>query len=111
MLLLSSIIIAVIGQFSFKFGVELHKSSNDGALWLFLSPATLVGLTLYFISAILYIQSLKVIPLSIAYPSLALSYTVVVAIDSLYFGSLINKWQLLGIALIVIGVSMLWVKS
>jgi len=110
-LLLLSIIIAVIGQVLFKVGVQ-SQGSVDMVFWkIFLSPSVLFGLSLYFLSALIYIQVLKVIPLSIAYPSLALSYVIVVLAGFYLFNESLQKGQILGLILIVVGVSLLWLKK
>ena len=109
-LLVLSILIAVIGQTMFKLGTE-SKSSIGEPFWsVFLVPSVICGLFLYFVSALIYIQVLRQIPLSIAYPSLSLSYVIVVMLGVFLFNETLYKGQILGLLLIVLGVLLLWVK-
>ena len=107
-LLFASIVIAVIGQTLFKVGAQTHSSSTEAFWKVFLSPSVIFGLGLYLSSALLYIQALKTVPLSVAYPSLSLSYVIVVLISWLLFKEPLGKEQLFGITLIIAGVAILW---
>lgn len=67
------------------------------------------GFLLYFLSAILYIYSLKKIDLSIAYPTVSLSYVAILFISFLIFGEAITLFKILGCSMIILGVFLLWV--
>ena len=67
------------------------------------------GFLLYFISAILYIYSLKKIDLSIAYPTISLSYIAIIFLSFLLFGETITLLKIIGCAIIILGVFLVWV--
>ena len=72
--LAAAILIGVVGQLLLKTGAE---RTADGVLAQFLDPFTLGGLTAYGLGAIFYILAIKRIPVSIAFPSVAISYVLV----------------------------------
>lgn len=99
---------AVIGGIC---GQLLLKAGSVGAtdLWTQLVRVpTLVGLAFYGVSAILYLMSLQTIPVSVAFPSVAISYAVIALIGALYWQEPIGWYQAAGIAMIVGGVVMLY---
>ena len=110
-LLFTSIFVAVIGQALFKIGMMSQSSVNEAFWKVFLVPSVVLGLVLYFLSALLYIHALKTIPLSIAYPSLSLGYVVVVLLGLFLFDETLQRVQMLGVLVIVIGVMLLHVKK
>jgi len=71
--LVLGILLGVSGQLILKMGAE---SSGEG-LAQFLSPWTIAGLGVYFLAALTYILAIKRIPISLAYPSVAVSYGIV----------------------------------
>jgi multidrug transporter EmrE-like cation transporter len=73
----------------------------------FLSPWTMGGLTLYGLAAFFYVIALRAIPVSIAFPSVAVSYVLVALLGNLWFGEPITAPHIGGIVLIVIGVGLL----
>jgi small multidrug resistance pump len=69
-----------------------------------LRPSTLCGLALYGSAAFLYIVALRKIPVSVAFPSVSLSYAVVAVLGHFLFGEPFGLKQIGGIALIMGGV-------
>jgi small multidrug resistance pump len=69
-----------------------------------LRPSTLCGLALYGSAAFLYIIALRKIPVSVAFPSVSLSYAIVAVLGHFLFGEPFGIKQLGGIALIMGGV-------
>ncbi len=63
-----------------------------------------VGLGLYAVSAVTWIIALSLVPLSVAYPFLGLTYVGVAAIAVLKLGEWLTPAQWLGILLVVCGV-------
>jgi multidrug transporter EmrE-like cation transporter len=63
-----------------------------------------VGLTLYVISAALWILALSTVPLSVAYPFLGLSYVAIAGLSVVMLGEWLSPAQWVGIVLVVIGV-------
>jgi drug/metabolite transporter (DMT)-like permease len=71
--------------------------------WLFWAGALSFLAGLYF-----WVQSLKVIPLSLAYPSSATSYIVIAPLSWWLFGEPITATRVLGMAIIIVGVALLY---
>ncbi|MBS0223488.1 MAG: EamA family transporter [Proteobacteria bacterium] len=72
-----------------------------------LRPSTLYGLALYGSAAFLYIIALRKLPVSIAFPSVSLSYAIVAVLGHFLFGEPFGLKQIGGIALIVGGVALI----
>ena len=72
-----------------------------------LDPRTLLGLTLYGGSAILYIIALRRIPMSVALPCTAFSYVAAAMIGHFAFAEPLGVLHISALALICAGVVML----
>lgn len=73
----------------------------------FLNPYTVGGLALYGIAAFFYVVALRTIPVSVAFPSVALSYVLVAFLGNLWFGEPLGVTHVAGILLIIVGVGLL----
>ena len=69
-----------------------------------LRPSTLCGLALYGSAAFLYIIALRKIPVSVAFPSVSVSYALVAILGYFMFGEPFGLKQIGGLALIMGGV-------
>ena len=100
--LLSAIVISMAGQ-------ALLKAGAGAADFLaqLLDPRTLLGLSLYGGSALLYILALRRIPMSVALPCTAISYVAAALIGHFAFAESLGPGQIGGIALICGGVMLL----
>lgn len=67
----------------------------------------LLGGTLYFASATLYLYLLQFLPLAIAYPLTSMSYIWVTVLSAKYLKERVDVWRGAGIACIVIGIILL----
>jgi len=105
--LLGAISLSVLGQVLLKTGVE----RTPGLFNLLFDPFTLLGLVTYGTAAILYIISIRRIPLTIAFPSAALSYVAVAVIAHFMWNEPLGWPQLAGIVLIGGGLVMLHVST
>lgn len=87
-------------------GQILLKQGADAPDFLsqVLRPSTLCGLALYGSAAFLYIIALRKLPVSIAFPSVSLSYAIVAVLGHFIFGEPFGLKQIGGIVLIVSGV-------
>jgi multidrug transporter EmrE-like cation transporter len=97
---------AVIGQVFFKkglVGTELAPNLKSIISVVF-TPTLLFGFFFYGLSAILWLFVLKRFPLSVAYPSLSLTYVLILFISVVYFGESLSILKFLGIFLIFGGV-------
>ncbi len=94
------VVLGVAGQVLLKTGAE---RSGDG-IAQFLQPYTIVGFGVYALAALFYIVAIKRIPVSVAFPTVSLSYVVLAVIAHYLWDEPLGTAQLLGIALIVAGV-------
>jgi drug/metabolite transporter (DMT)-like permease len=115
-LLLMSILASVAGQFFLKAGaLKLGKVSAENFLshvfGILLTPELLIGLACYGFGAIAYILLLTRVKLSIAGPSVALSYVFAVMLGYFLFHETIPLSRVVGLGLIVSGVLLvIWQK-
>ena len=98
-LLSSSMILAVIGQFFIKKGVTVSSLAlNFGSIvnTLF-NPSVFFGFLIYGISAIIWLFVLKRFDLSVAYPALSLTYVAIVILSAKYYGEPLTLFKSIGI--------------
>ena len=104
--MLVSYVALAIGILAGIGGQILLKQGADAPDFLsqILRPSTLCGLALYGSAAFLYIIALRKLPVSIAFPSVSLSYAIVAVLGHFMFGEPFGLKQIGGIVLIVSGV-------
>jgi multidrug transporter EmrE-like cation transporter len=113
LLIVVSVTLSAFGQVSFKIGVDRSTTTTAGdsalgsILSMVFSPMVLVGLALYAVGTVFWLLALKHLDLSLAYPFVAISFIVVVAIGVLGLGEPFNVVKLAGLALIVAGILVL----
>ncbi len=73
----------------------------------FLNPFTMFGFLVYGLAAICYVIAIKRIPISLAFPTVSLSYVAVALVAHLVWDEPLGLPQLAGIALISCGVLLL----
>lgn len=106
LLLGSAILLGVVGQL-------LLKSGAHGAVTVqqqFLNPLTIGGFGIYVASGLLYVMSLKNIPVSLAFPSVAAGYGLVAIAAHYLWKEPLGLQQAGGIALICAGLMVLHTK-
>jgi small multidrug resistance pump len=101
--LLVAILLGVGGQVLLKTG---STRTSDVLAQLF-DPYTLMGLIAYALAGIFYIAAIKKIPVSLAFPSVSLSYVAVAIIAHHVWGEPLGWAQIAGIALIAAGILLL----
>src|ERR1700742_3970306 len=99
--LAGAIITGIGGQTRLKVG-----ASAENLIAQLLRPSTLVGLFLYGVAAFLYIIALRKLPLSVAFPSVSLSYAIVAVLGHWLFNEPFGWQQIAGIVLIMGGVAL-----
>ena len=94
-----------------SFGPILLKKASSKSLSKISSLATnyhlFGGVSLYAIGTILFIPALRGGELSVLYPFIALTYIWVSLLSVKFLGEKMNRFKWLGIALIIIGVSLI----
>lgn len=108
-LLLITVFIGIAGQFFLKLGaIKLGKVSATNfvshILSIVLTPELLIGLTLYAMSAVLYILLMTRINLSVIGPAVSMGYIFSVLIGYYVFKEAITFRHLVGLGLIACGV-------
>lgn len=101
--LAASIFLGIGGQLVLKAGAQ---RAGEGILAQLLTPLSIAGLALYFVAAVAYMYALRRIPVSVAFPTVALSYPFVALIAYWTLGEQIGLYRSIGIVLIVAGVAL-----
>ena len=100
-----SVFLNATGQVMFK---AARTAFPDASLIeIFYHYQTWVGFIFYGLSAVCWLWVLSRAQLSFAYPVLALSFPIVVALSALLFGETITALRWMGVVIIVLGVSLL----
>jgi small multidrug resistance pump len=97
--LTASILLGVVGQTLLKSG-----ASGDTFLSQLLAPQSIIGLFLYGVAGIGYMYALRKIPVSVAFPSVSLSYVLVVGAAYWFLDEPLGWSKLTGVGLICAGV-------
>jgi multidrug transporter EmrE-like cation transporter len=109
LLILLPIVLLTTVQLLLKWQAATHGSDRS-SLWAYLvglgtSVWMWCALTLAGVSFITWMLVLKRVPLSSAYPLVSLTFPLVVIGSMVIFGEKVNVPQLVGLGLIVLGVS------
>ncbi|MEK6941065.1 MAG: transporter [Nanoarchaeota archaeon] len=107
-----SILLAVFGQLSLKYGMIRHGEINlkintlvKDFFHVFTRPFVMLGVVLYGLSGIIWIVVLSKLDLSMAYPLVSVSYVLVALLSKFLFKENISKLRWVSIIVIMIGVS------
>ncbi|HYL48352.1 MAG TPA: EamA family transporter [Stellaceae bacterium] len=101
--LFGGILIAIGGQLLLKAGVQ----GTPNFVAQVTNGFTIVGVAFYGAAAILYLIAIRKIPLSIAYPSVAVSYVVVAVVAHFFWDETLTAGKVIAILLILAGVALL----
>jgi len=106
--LILAMIFSILGQVFLKSGaVKVHFAKFIETVVL--NYPLILGLFFFVVSTAFYVVALRKIPVSIAYPTAAISY-VAIAVASYYFlGETLSLVQILGLTLVCVGVALMWV--
>ncbi|MBU0512443.1 MAG: multidrug resistance protein [Chloroflexi bacterium] len=105
MLIGASILTAVMGQLSLKYGLSKGGGLVSNEVWrLFLNPYVLAGLALYGGGALAWMGVLRRVDLSLAYPFLALNFVLVPVVAHFILNEAVPAGRWVGIAVIVGGI-------
>jgi small multidrug resistance pump len=92
----------IVGQVLLKNG-----AGESTILRQMLAPSTIVGLFFYGVAAILYILALRKLPVSVAFPTVSLSYVIVAVLGHFLWNEPFGLYQIAGLVLIVGGVALI----
>lgn len=98
--LAAGILLGVAAQLLLKVGAT---GEGNFVAQLF-RPQTIIGLGLYGLAAFFYIVALRKIPVTVAFPSVALSYAIIAVLGYLVLREPLGVGQVAGIAMIMAGV-------
>lgn len=101
--LAAGILLGVAAQLLLKVGA----TGEGGIVAQFLKPQSIIGLGLYGFAAVFYMLALRKIPVSVAFPSVALSYALLAFLASIWLKEPLGLTQIGAIVLIVAGVALL----
>lgn len=99
--LLISIVAGAAGQIILKMGALNQVKTGTP---IYADIYSLVGFSVYFLAAVCYVYSLRRIPLSIAFPSVSLSYFFVSLAAHFLLGESFTSANLIGLILISLGI-------
>ena len=99
--LVASTILGAFGQISFKKGANKFKLTFKG---IFHNRMFIIGVVLYGVATVIFLGVLKFAELSYAYPLVSMSYIWVTLFSNKILNEKINKWKLIGIALLILGI-------
>ena len=107
-----TILLTVYGQLVIKWQVNLAGAAptEPGEKFLFLlrlmfTPWVFSGLAAAFLASVFWLATLTRFPLSYAYPFVAFTFVLVVGGGGLLFGETIRLPTIIGLALIVAGIT------
>ncbi|MFH1459854.1 MAG: EamA family transporter [Candidatus Omnitrophota bacterium] len=110
-LLISAITLASVGQVLLKKGmvvVGVFNVSDESMITYFLKAFTniyiIIGFLSFAASTLVWLLVLSKLPLSLAYPCVALGYIIVTILSKVFFNEVITFMRWLGIVVICIGV-------
>ena len=112
LLLVINIVLMTVGQLLFKQSavyVNLHPNLNFIAKYL-LNPWFYGAVSFFGIATITWVQVLTRLKLSVAYPILSISYVIIALGAYYFFGEKLSLVNILGIFLIMCGVSLVSIK-
>lgn len=102
--------ISAFGQILLKYAMIKHgpiEFSFLGLFGLFTEPRLLFAIMLYAAALLMWLHVLSKVPLSTAYPILAITYVIVPILSLVFFGERIQQAQVIGICLVLVGVAMI----
>lgn len=98
--LTAGILVGVAAQLLLKVGA----TGEGDLLAQLIRPQTMIGLALYGMAAFFYIIALRKIPVTVAFPSVAVSYAIIALLGYLWLKEPLAMGQIAGIAMIMVGV-------
>lgn len=113
LLVLCSVTPAVAGQLILKYAIsrlslDMSETGPVGYyVRLFTTPIVLLGFLMYGLSSLVWLFILSKLPLSLAYPLVAMGYVLVVFFSWLLLREHVSITRMIGVAVICLGVALL----
>jgi drug/metabolite transporter (DMT)-like permease len=104
-----ALLLGIVAQLSLKHGAMIDP--NDTTLGLLTRPPVVSGYSLYFISSLFYVYSLRTLPVGAAFSSASLSYFFVAFFAHLFWKEPFGPSQWLGLLCITGGVFLMFRQS
>jgi len=115
---LTTIVFTVVGQVLIKWqamhAAHLPASWPDRVTFFFrlvLNPWIMAGLLSAVVAAFAWILAMTRLPLSMAYPFVALTYPLVFCLGWLLFGESLSPWRIVGVLFILVGVAVIGINA
>lgn len=109
----SIIFLVFVGSFIGAVGTLIVKKSTSKypIQWIWKSIRFWYGLVLYGFATIFYVIALRKGELSLVYPLVSITYVWTTVFSVKYLNEEINKWKVLGLIGIVIGIAVIGIGS
>ncbi|MEZ5652749.1 MAG: SMR family transporter [Burkholderiaceae bacterium] len=112
LIVLGSVALTAFAQVSLKIasgrfvGAQAGESLLGGLVMQLMHPLTLAALAAYVGSTLLWLLALRALPLSVAYTFSGVTIIVVVLLGVFLLGETLGSRQIAGIALVIIGATL-----
>ena len=104
---IASILIA-IAQIMLKISTRADQSSLVVNSLINFNLNLFIGMILYSMSFLVFLLALKSLPVSIAHPTMALSYVIVLILAYFFLDESLDYQKLIGITMIILGIMVIW---
>ena len=115
---LTTVVFAVVGQVLIKWQAmhagPLPSSWPDRVTFFFrlmLNPWIIFGLLNSVVATCAWILAMTRLPISVAYPILALIYPLIFCLGWLLFGETLSLWRIVGVLFILVGVAVIGINA
>lgn len=106
LLALIAVFLGTAGQVYLKSGVNAAGGLQAGFFRVLLHPHVVLGFLLYGISSLVWLGVLSRLPLSNAYPLLALNFVLILVFAVLFLGEPVTAAKVTGVLLIFCGMAL-----
>lgn len=79
-------------------------------LTLLLNPYVLIGIVLFAVSFVSWMIALAKIDLSLAYPTLSITYVIIAVVSFLLFGESLPWNRIVGMTVIIAGITVMYIR-
>ena len=100
--ILASVTLNSIAQIVWKKGA--NKLDSEGIIKMLLKKTIIIGLSIYAVSALLWITVLQTVEVSYAYPFISLGYVATTILSVIMLKEKVNTKRIIGTIIIIIGV-------